>query len=113
MKLRTFLLAVVGLTLIPLLGAAGLAIWWAHEDERRNMEQALLYHARSLTVAVDPEVQTSLAGLKGLATSTDLQSGDLRNFYEEARLARDASPPGPAAAPPGSPGRRGGHPLPP
>jgi hypothetical protein len=40
MKLRTFLLAVVGLTLVPLLGVAGLAIWWAHEDERRNMEQA-------------------------------------------------------------------------
>ena len=87
MKLRTFLLAVVGLTLIPLLGAAGLAIWWAHEDERRNMEQALLYHARSLTVAVDREVETSLAGLKGLATSPDLESGDLRNFYEQARLA--------------------------
>ena len=68
MKLRTFLLAVVGLTLVPLLGVAGLAIWWAHEDERRNMEQALLYHARSLTVAVDREVETSLAGLKGLAT---------------------------------------------
>ena len=31
MKLRTFLLAVVGLTLVPLLGVAGLAIWWAHE----------------------------------------------------------------------------------
>ena len=90
MKLRTFHLAVVGLTLVPLLGVAGLAIWWAHEDERRNMEQALLYHARSLTVAVDREVETSLAGLKGLATSTDLESSDLRNFYEEARLARDA-----------------------
>src|ERR1700687_4014861 len=60
MKLRTFLLAVVGLTLVPLLGVAGLA------------------------------VETSLAGLKGLATSTGLESGDLRNFYEEARLARDA-----------------------
>ncbi len=90
MKLRTFLLAVVGLTLIPLLGAAGLAIWWAHEDERRNVEQALLYHARSLTVAVDREVETSLAGLTGLATSRDLDSGELRKFYEEARLARDA-----------------------
>src|SRR5258708_20370996 len=90
MKLRASPPAVVGLTLIPLLGAAGLAIWWAHEDERRNMEQALLYHARSLTVAVDREVETSLAGLKGLATSPDLDSGDLRKFYEQARLARDA-----------------------
>ena len=90
MKLRTFLLAVVSLTLVPLLGVAGIAIWWAHQDERRNMEQALLYHARSLTVAVDREVETTLAGLMGLATSDDLDSTDLGKFYEQARLAREA-----------------------
>ena len=90
MKLRTFLLAVVGLTLIPMLGVAGTAIWWAHQDERRAMEQALLYHARSLTLAVDREVDTSLAGLKGLATSSDIDSADLRRFYEQARLAQEA-----------------------
>jgi PAS domain S-box-containing protein len=90
MKLRTFLLAVVSLTLVPLLGVAGIAIWWAHQDERRAMEQALLYHARSLTVAVDREVETSLAGLKGLATSNELDSADLRKFYEQARLTREA-----------------------
>jgi hypothetical protein len=38
MKLRTFLLAIVGLTLVPLLGVAAVAIWWAHQDERRDME---------------------------------------------------------------------------
>jgi PAS domain S-box-containing protein len=90
MKLRTFLLAVVSLTLVPLLGVAGIAIWWAHQDERRNMELALLYHARSLTVAVDRGVETSLAGLMGLATSDDLDSADLGKFYEQARLAREA-----------------------
>src|SRR5258707_14876740 len=111
MKLRTFLLAVVGLTLIPLLGAAGLAIWWAHEDERRHMEQALLYHARSLTVAVDREVETSLAGLTGLATSRDLDSGELRKFYEEARLARDAYRRGVTVALVDPAGRQGLNPL--
>jgi len=90
MKLRTFLLVVVGLTLVPLLGVAAIAIWWAHQDERRAMEQALLYHARSLTVAVDREVETTLAGLKGLATSGDLDPANLGRFYEQARLAREA-----------------------
>ncbi|HXA94391.1 MAG TPA: cache domain-containing protein [Candidatus Dormibacteraeota bacterium] len=90
MKLRTFLLAVVSLTLAPLLGVAGIAIWWAHQDERRAMEQALLYHARSLTVAVDREVETSLAALNALATSSDLDPPDLRRFYEQARLVRQA-----------------------
>jgi two-component system, sensor histidine kinase len=90
MKLRTFLLAVVSLTLLPLLVVAGIAIWWVHQDERRAMEQALVYHARSLTVAVDREVETALAGLRGLATSNDLESADLQRFYEQARLAREA-----------------------
>jgi two-component system, sensor histidine kinase len=92
MKLRTFLLAVVGLTLVPMLGVAGVAIWWAHQDERRAMEQALLYQTRSLSVAVDREVETSLAGLRGLATSSDLDAADLRKLYDRARLAREAYP---------------------
>ncbi len=41
MKLRTFLLAVISLTLFPLLGVAAIAIWWAHQDESRTMEQSL------------------------------------------------------------------------
>jgi PAS domain S-box-containing protein len=90
MKLRTFLLAVIGLTLVPLLGVAGIAIWWAHQDERRALEHALLYQARSLSVAVDREVETSLAGLKGLAISSALDPADPRKFYDQARLAREA-----------------------
>ena len=90
MKLRTFLLAVVILALVPLLAVAAVAIWWAHQDERRAVEQALLYHARSVSVAVDREVETSLAGLKGLATSSDLDPADLRKFYDQARLAQEA-----------------------
>src|SRR4026209_1148657 len=89
MKLRTFLLAVVSLTLVPLLGVAGIAIWWAHQDERRNLEQVLLYHARSRSVAVDREVETTRAGLMGLSTSDDLDAKDLGKFYEQARLARE------------------------
>ena len=90
LQLRTFLLTVVGLILVPLLGVACIAIWWAHQDERRNMEQALLYHARSLSVAIDREIDTTLAGLKGLAASGDLDATDLRRFYEQARHAREA-----------------------
>jgi hypothetical protein len=63
MKLRTFLLAVVGLTLVPLVGVAGVAIWWAHQDEPRAMEQA----PRFLTVTVDreasPQVSRTLSPL--------------------------------------------------
>jgi hypothetical protein len=43
-------------------------------------------------VAVDREVVTSLAGLKGLAASSDLDPADLPTFYEQARLTREAHP---------------------
>ena len=36
MRLRTFLLAVATLALVPLLGVAAIAIWWAHQDELRR-----------------------------------------------------------------------------
>lgn len=90
MRLRWYVLALVSVTLVPLALAAVLAIWLAHQDGRRGMEQALLERARALTVAVDREVETSIAGLQGLATSSDLKSGDLGRFYEQARRAKDA-----------------------
>src|SRR4026208_1865947 len=84
MKLRTFLLAVVSLTLVPLLGVAGIAIWWAHQDERRNLEQVLLYHARSLSVAVDREVETTRAGVTGLSPADELDAKGPRKLYDAA-----------------------------
>jgi PAS domain S-box-containing protein len=87
---RWFVLAVVSVTLIPLAVVAVLAIRLAHRDQREDMNRALLRHARALAVAVDREVETSIAGLQALATSSDLDAGDLRRFYEQARRAKDA-----------------------
>jgi hypothetical protein len=84
MKLRTFLLVVVGLTLVPLLGVAAIAIWWAHQDERRAMEQALLYHARSgRGGGPRGRKPPGLKGSRPRATST----ANLQKFCEQARLA--------------------------
>ncbi|HSB41501.1 MAG TPA: PAS domain S-box protein [Methylomirabilota bacterium] len=90
MRVRWFLLAVVSVTLVPLALVAGLAIWLAHRDQREDLNQALLDHSRALAVAVDREIETSVAALEALGTSGDLESGDLRRFYEQARRARDA-----------------------
>ena len=90
MRVRWFLLAVVSVTLVPLALVAVLAIWLAHRDQREDLNQALLDHSRALAVAVDREIETSVAALEALGTSNDLESGDLRRFYEQARRARDA-----------------------
>jgi PAS domain S-box-containing protein len=89
-RVRWFLLVVVSVTLVPLAVVAVLAIWLAHRDQREDLNQALLDHSRALAVAVDREVETSLAALEALGASGDLESGDLRRFYEQARRARDA-----------------------
>jgi len=89
-RVRWFLLAVVSATLLPLALVAVLVIWLAHRDQHEALNQALLDHSRALAVAVDREVETSIAGLATLGTSSDLDSGDLRRFYEQARRAKAA-----------------------
>jgi PAS domain S-box-containing protein len=87
---RWFLLAVVSVTLVPLAVVAVLAIWLAHRDQHEDLNQALLDHSRALAVAVDREIETSIAALEALGTSGALESGDLLRFYEQARRARAA-----------------------
>ena len=75
MTLRTFLLAVISLTLFPVLGVAAIAIWWAHQGDGRAMEQSLWL--------------LSGAAVGGLALSLGLASLGGRRFA--GRLRRLAS----------------------
>lgn len=93
MRLRWYVLALVGLTLVPLALVATVVVWRAHQSERRDLEQALLERVRTLKAAVDREVDTSIAALEGLATADDLDSGNLRAFYAQARRAKEMHPP--------------------
>jgi two-component system, sensor histidine kinase len=92
MRLRWSILALMGIALVPLVLVAGLVVWWAHRDERQDLEQALLDRARALAVAVDREVEISIGALEGLATSDRLDARDLSAFYEQARRAKAAYP---------------------
>ncbi len=92
MKLRWYVLALVGLTLVPLALVATVVVWRAHHDERRELEQGLLERTRALAAAVDREVDTSIAALEGLATADELDSGNLEPFYQQARRAKEMHP---------------------
>jgi len=92
MRLRWYVLALVGLTLVPLTVVATVVVWRAHRDERKDLEQGLLERARSLAVAVDREVDTSIAALEGLATADELDSSNLKTFYEQARRTKELHP---------------------
>jgi signal transduction histidine kinase/ActR/RegA family two-component response regulator len=83
------------LTAIGLLPLALLGIWSIHvasEYRQREHERALLDLARALSSAVDAELDTSVAALSGIANSPAMMAGDIRNFYDVARLQAQAQP---------------------
>ena len=85
----------VMLTAIGLLPLALLGIWSIHvasEYRQREQERALLDQARALSSAVDAELDASVATLSGIARSPALMAGDIRAFYEFARLQARGQP---------------------
>src|SRR5437868_2153270 len=84
------LLAIVLGALLPLLVlSAALAVLLVN-NERASTERALTERANVLALAVEAELQRSLAALSALAGSDSLQRGDLKAFYARAgRLTRE------------------------
>ena len=53
--------------------------------ERRTTERGLQDVGRALTLAVDREIETSLRSLEALAASPQLDTGDVRSFYDHVQ----------------------------
>jgi two-component system, sensor histidine kinase len=84
-KLRTHLVGLVVLTLVPVVAlTAALTVMLARE-ERATAERGLADTTRALQVAVDAELSSSITTLEALATSEHLDQGDLRAFYDFCR----------------------------
>lgn len=92
MRLRWYVVGLIGAALVPVAIVAALVVWSIHQDERREFERELLDRARVLAVAVDRQVETCVAVLEGLATSDHLDSRDLVRFYAQARRAKEDRP---------------------
>jgi len=90
MTLRAHLLALVVVTLVPVLIFSGVLVVAIAQHERRAVERGLLETARALSASVDQQINGATAALSALALSSRLASGDLRGFYEEARALKDA-----------------------
>src|SRR3954470_8614099 len=90
LSLRHLLILLTAIGLLPL---ALLGIWSIHvasEYRQREHERALLDLARALSSAVDAELDTSVAALSGIANSPAMLAGDIRSFYDVARLQAQA-----------------------
>ncbi len=85
MRIRSHLLLLAAVVLVPSLLAASLAIVEVREGERKAALRGLDETVRATALLVDGQVQRSLGGLMALAQSPHLQSGDFEAFYQQAR----------------------------
>jgi signal transduction histidine kinase/CheY-like chemotaxis protein len=84
MALRRHLVILAALTILPLLVFTTWTVLEMHREERARAERALTDTARALSLAVDGEIAAIVAALESLATSRDLDSGNLRAFHAQA-----------------------------
>ncbi|MEO6407382.1 MAG: response regulator [Burkholderiaceae bacterium] len=85
MRIRSHLLLLAAVVLLPGFLAAALAIAAVREGERQAALRGLDETVRATALLVDGQVQRSIGALTALAQSQHLQTGDLQAFYREAQ----------------------------
>lgn len=84
MKLRSHLLVLTLLVLLPVSVFGVATTLWVADRERAAFERGATERTQALLTAVDTELNGHLTGLQGLATSYPLQDGDLEAFRRQA-----------------------------
>ena len=85
MRIRSHLLLLAAVVLVPGFLAAALAIAAVREGERQAALHGLDETVRATALLVDGQVQRSIGALTALAQSQHLRTGDLQAFYREAQ----------------------------
>jgi len=92
MSLRTRLILIVVVTLVPMVVCAIFAALPLLEHERRVMERDAVGRARSAMSAIDVHLNGTLRNLRSLAASKNLESGDIAAFHAEAQRSLKTEP---------------------
>jgi hypothetical protein len=90
--LRTRLILIVAVTLAPMVVCALAAALPLLEHERRVMERDAVGRARSAMSAVDAHLNGTLLAMRALATSRNLEAGDVAAFHAETQRALKGDP---------------------
>src|SRR3990170_1506508 len=90
MKLRSYLIALVVVAVLPVVIFSGVMIYIAYQDQRDDIERGIMDTARALSAALDREFLVSIQSLKVLAASGHLDNGQLSEFYGEMKSAQAA-----------------------
>ena len=88
MALRRYLIILASLTILPLVAFTTWIVLEVHREDRARAERSLTETARALGLAVEREVTAMASALESLATSTDLDGGNLKGFYAQAAALR-------------------------
>ena len=92
MKIQSHLFVLTLGTVAPLVAvlvAGGVVLWKA---ERESLEREAIGRTRAAMSAIDTELRGSIAALKALAASKNLDSGDIRAFHAEAQRVLASQP---------------------
>jgi len=94
LSLRTRLLLLVMAGVLPLLGFGLIEIYRDYQGAVAQTGNETLLSARSLSAALDAELQARINTLQVLATSTRLRAGDIDGFRTRAKEVIDKQYPG-------------------
>jgi signal transduction histidine kinase len=88
-SLRTHLFALIVVVLVPISAFAVLLATRLAEHRRDETRSAMAHMARSITLALDRELEGSIGALTALAASSRLDAGDLAAFHRLAGNVRE------------------------
>jgi PAS domain S-box-containing protein len=85
MKLRSYVLFIGAMTLIPIVIVVAVQAVFLFRKMRDDRLESLIATARALSSALDRSFEKAIASLNALATSRQLQTGDLKTFHEDSK----------------------------
>lgn len=85
LKIRTHLALMAAAILLPVVVFSGVALQQLLDGEREAALHGLHETARASALMVDRELGSALAALELLATTPDLETGELKEFYKLAK----------------------------
>jgi GAF domain-containing protein len=92
LKVRSHLVLLVLVALLPVIAFATAIIALVSRNQQESVQRGLLDTVRALSAAVDAEVNGAVIMLDTLAASHALRTGDLARFYQEAERVRAEQP---------------------
>jgi len=82
--IRQWLAMLLAAVILPTTLAVIALFAYSYQHERAGIERATLEVSRALMQAIDRELSSAQSAMQALATSPNLDNGDLRAFYDQA-----------------------------